>query len=118
MCGRFTAHFSSDELAMVYGVDPLTVGAPRYNICPTQQILAVRQGQSGNRAASSLRWGLVPHWAKDLSVGAKMTNARSETVAEKPAFRHAIKTRRCIIPSSGWYEWATVAGRKIPHYLA
>lgn len=117
MCCRFTARFTSEDLVAAYGVDPATVGTPRYNVCPIQQILAVRQDQSGHRTASPFRWSLVPHWAKDLSIGAKMTNARSETVAAKPAFRSAIKARRCIIPGSGRYEWAAVAGKKVPHYF-
>lgn len=117
MCGRFTSLFSLEDISVVYGTEVFgSMSAPRYNICPTQDIFAVRQDQVG-RVASSLRWGLVPHWAKDLSIGAKMTNARCETVAEKHAFRSAIKARRCIIPASGWYEWAAVAGKKVPHYF-
>lgn len=117
MCGRFTAVFSPEELATVYGVEVTAIAPPRYNVCPTQEVLAVREDPTGQRAVSLLQWGLVPHWAKDLSIGAKMTNARSETVHEKPAFRNALKIRRCIIPGSGWYEWAAVAGKKVPHYF-
>lgn len=120
MCGRFTALFSPAELAEVYGVDgveALALRPSRYNVCPTQEVLAIREDSSGRRLVSPLRWGLVPHWAKDLSVGTKMINARSETVHEKPAFRSAIKTRRCIIQGSGWYEWAAVSGKKIPYYF-
>ena len=117
MCGRFTTLFSPEDLAGHYGVEMFASRTPRYNVCPTQEVLAVREDSTGQRMLLPVRWGLVPHWAKDLSVGAKMTNARSETVATKPAFRQAIKTRRCIIPGSGWYEWAAVDGRKVPHYF-
>ena len=91
--------------------------APRYNIAPTQEILTVRSASDGGRYASLMKWGFVPHWAKDASIGSRMINARSETVHEKPAFRQAIKTRRCIVPASGFYEWSTGEHGKIPHYI-
>jgi len=91
--------------------------AQRYNIAPTQQIPIVRESTEGGRYLSSVRWGLVPHWAKDLSIGNKLINARAETVHEKPAFRHSIKSQRCIIPASGYFEWCTAGNSKTPYYI-
>lgn len=88
---------------------------PRYNIAPTQTIAAVVQEQAGGaRSAASFRWGLLPPWAKELSVGARMINARSETVDEKPSFRKAFAERRCLIPADGYIEWKREADRKQP----
>ncbi len=89
-----------------------------YNVAPTAKVLAVRAADN-ERQLGRLRWGLVPFWAKDLKIGAKMINARSETVAEKPAFRAAYKSRRCLVPADGFYEWAKVAGGgpKQPYFI-
>ena len=83
---------------------PLNV-QPRFNIAPTQPIIAITASAGGGNAATFFQWGLVPSWAKDISSGAKMINARAETVAEKPSFRAAFRRRRCLIPTSGFYEW-------------
>jgi putative SOS response-associated peptidase YedK len=89
--------------------------APRYNIAPTQAVSAVRlDSDRAGRELVPLRWGLVPSWAQDLSIGSRMLNARSETVSAKPAFRAAFARRRCLIPVDGFYEWQTVGGRKLP----
>ena len=77
---------------------------PRYNIAPTQTIPVVLES-SGERIVEALRWGLIPSWAKDDSIGNKMINARAETLAEKPSFKNAFRSHRCIIPASGFYEW-------------
>src|SRR5690606_37129173 len=91
---------------------------PGYNICPSQSIVAVRAAEGERRREGvMLRWGLVPAWAKDESIGNKLSNARSETVHEKPSFRNALKKRRCLIPANGFYEWKTVAGKKRPYYI-
>ena len=91
---------------------------PRYNIAPTQQILAVRQSTGKEvREAVFLRWGLIPRWAKDPSIGNRMINARAETLAEKPAFRSAFRSRRCLVPSNGFYEWKKEEKRKQPYYI-
>src|SRR6185295_17988739 len=84
----------------------------RFNIAPTQQAPVVRTAKDGTREVALLRWGLVPFWAKDLKVGTQMINARGETVAEKPAFRHALQQRRCIVPATGFFEWRGEPGRK------
>ena len=106
MCGRFTLRASPAEIAEFFELmrDLVEWDRPRFNIAPTQSILAVRAGSDG-REAARMRWGLIPSWAKDTKLAASMINARAETVAEKPAFRAAFKRRRCLIPVSGFYEW-------------
>lgn len=117
MCGRFTFAISPELLAEVFGVSILEELPRRYNIAPTQQVWIIRGSASEGRSLSSVRWGLVPHWAKDLSIGSRMINARCETVHEKPAFRQAIRSRRCILPASGFFEWAATPNGKVPHYV-
>lgn len=91
---------------------------PRYNICPTQNIVCVRQDTDGQNEVAQLRWGLVPFWAKDLKIGARMINARSETVATKPSFRNAFKSRRCLVLADGFYEWKKEGSKKQPYYIS
>src|SRR5262245_21616149 len=112
MCGRFALHAHPDVVKLQFGLAALPQFEPRYNIAPTMQVLIVRQG-----GAAAVRWGLVPHWAKDASMGARMNNARAETVAEKPAFRDAFRSRRCLIPASGFYEWKSEFGLRQPYYV-
>ncbi len=90
---------------------------PRYNVAPTQDVGVVRQGDDKSNHFDQLRWGLIPSWSKDPSISTHTINARSETVAEKPSFRHAIKVNRCIIPVSGFYEWSRLGGEKSPHFI-
>lgn len=90
--------------------------APRYNIAPSQQVPIIRQ-EDGRRSVSTVRWGLVPHWAKDLSIGNRMINARSETITKKPAFRAAFSRRRCLIPADGFYEWGKTGKTKRPFHF-
>jgi len=116
MCGRFTLHGPGDELKAYFEVDGLDACPDRYNIAPTQNVLAVRL-EDGRPGFAELSWGLVPAWAKDRSVGYKMINARSETAAQKPSFRSSMKQRRCIIPASGYYEWLKVGKEKQPYYV-
>jgi len=117
MCGRFTFAISPELLAEVFGVPVLEEIPHRYNIAPSQQVPILREAATGGRYLSSVRWGLVPHWAKDLSIGNRMFNARCETVHEKPAFRQAIRARRCVVPASGFFEWAASPAGKSPHYV-
>jgi len=106
MCGRFTLSTPVAEMSRVFGFPELPNLAARYNIAPTQQIAAVRLlPDERRRGLVMLRWGLVPHWADDPSIGNRMINARAESVAEKPAFRTAFARRRCLIPADGFYEW-------------
>lgn len=117
MCGRFTLAATSDDLADHYSLQELPFVAPRYNIAPTQPVAAVRLDQKGARQLTHFLWGLIPSWAKDPAMGAKMINARSETVADKAAFRAAFKRRRCLIPATGFYEWQRTNGHKQPMYI-
>jgi putative SOS response-associated peptidase YedK len=91
---------------------------PRYNICPTQPVTCVRQSNAGQNEVVNLRWGLVPFWSKDLKIGARMINARSETASTKPSFRAAFKSRRCLVLADGFYEWKKNGKQKQPYYIS
>lgn len=118
MCGRFAFYSPGEATAALFGVN----GAPpidaRYNIAPTQYIAAVRNDSEDGRELTMLRWGLVPFWAKDPSIGNRMINARAETVAEKPSYRAAYRHRRCVVLADGFYEWHTEGGVKRPYYIS
>ena len=119
MCGRFTSLLSPELITAIrelFGVPVPDSVEPRYNIAPSQQVWVVRQEGDHNRF-DLMKWGLIPSWAKDPKIGSKMINARSETVQEKPSFRHAIKFRRCIIPAAGFYEWMHTGDKKQPYYI-
>lgn len=107
MCGRFTSRTTGVDLAQWFGVEEIVardLGA-RYNIAPTDDTYAVAES-GGRRRLGTFRWGLVPFWAKDLKIGARMFNARAEGLLDSTAFRRAFERRRCIIPADGFYEWA------------
>jgi putative SOS response-associated peptidase YedK len=104
MCGRFVANIPAGLLKEIFNLQELPQLEPRFNVTPSQQVAVVRNQGDHNRL-DLLKWGLVPGWSKDPGIGSHMINARCETLFEKPAFRHALKYRRCIIPSSGFYEW-------------
>ena len=91
---------------------------PRWNGAPTQDFAACRADAGGFRNLSRLRWGLIPFWAKDVKIGSRLINARAETVDAKPAFRAAFKSRRCLIPADGWFEWVREGGGKSPRFLS
>ena len=121
MCGRFTQKLTWRELHELYRLlldAPPDNLRPRWNGAPTQDFAVCRWGQDGARRIARLRWGLVPFWAKDLKIGARLINARAETVHEKPAFRSAFKARRCLIPADGWFEWQRSGVGKQPHFLS
>ena len=104
MCGRYSLIADLGTLAQRFSFDARQLSLEAsYNIAPTQQVLTILGGEQ--RRGGFMRWGLVPHWAKDLSGGARMINARAETVAERPAFRDALKRRRCLVLADGFYEW-------------
>lgn len=117
MCGRITLSSSGRELAEKFELEQEPELAPRYNIAPTQDMAIVR-AQEGVRALSLARWGLVPSWAKDPAIGNRMINARCETVATKAAFKKALRTRRCVVPASGFYEWTGEGRDRRPFLFA
>jgi putative SOS response-associated peptidase YedK len=118
MCGRLVTIIPPDVLAKIFGLIAAPKLEPRYNVAPTQNVAVIRCCDDLNHNhLEALKWGLVPSWSKDLSFGSHLINARSESVSEKPAFRHAIKYRRCIIPTSGFYEWERSGGKKQPYYI-
>lgn len=114
MCGRFSLTASPEEVAAALGLDEIDSFPPRYNIAPTQPILMAVTGPAGNRVSVLVRWGLVPSWVKDPREFTLLLNARSETAAEKPAFRAAMRYRRTLVPASGFYEWRRPEGPKGP----
>jgi len=113
MCGRYSLSAPGDIIAEIFELVHAPDLRPRWNIAPTQQAAVIRQGDDGRRL-DLLKWGLVPFWAKDAAIGNRMINARSETVAEKASFKHALKRRRCIVPADGFYEWQKTPEGKVP----
>ncbi|RLE20247.1 MAG: SOS response-associated peptidase [Actinobacteria bacterium] len=106
MCGRFVSTSSPDRIASYFGAEVAAHSlGENFNVAPTQDIYGVVQGADGIVRVETLHWGLIPSWAKDRKIGNRMINARSETLAEKPAFRGLFKKKRCIIPMDGFYEW-------------
>ncbi len=123
MCGRYANFLTEQQLmdhfAIATAADDPRLFDPSWNIAPTQQVAIVVAGKADEpgRRLEAARWGLVPSWAKDPSIGARMINARSETIAEKPSFRSAFAKRRCVVPASGYFEWQTSADGKQPFYI-
>ena len=120
MCGRFTLTTNMDEIQSRFDFDARElVFRPRYNVAPTQDVVAVLRDEDNpeHNRAELMRWGLIPFWAKDPKIGARMINARAETVAEKPAFRNALKKRRCLVLADGFYEWKKEEKGKTPMYI-
>ena len=118
MCGRFTLAIDKSELEAEFeGVQMPATHVARYNIAPSQPILAITNAEP--TVAGFLMWGLIPAWAKEPSIGSRLINARGETLAEKPAFRSSYKYKRCIILADGFYEWRAMPGTrlKVPHYI-
>ncbi|MEK7438455.1 MAG: SOS response-associated peptidase [Pseudomonadota bacterium] len=118
MCGRYQivtdaqALYDAFQVGSELGATPLA----RYNVAPATEQLVILS-EAGQRAARWHRWGLIPHWAKDKSIGYKTINARGESVAAKPAFRAAFRQRRCLVPATGFYEWKVLAGGKQPYLI-
>lgn len=122
MCGRFVVASAGSDLVGVLRVDVEgdDLPEPSYNVAPTAQVAIVLDSVKEElpvRRLESARWGLVPGWAKDPKIGARAFNARSEELEDKPMFRSALEKRRAVVPTSGYYEWKTVGGVKIPHYI-
>ncbi len=116
MCGRFTLRAPASAIAEQFGLFDVPTFAARFNIAPTQPVPVVRQHDRA-RELTWLRWGLVPSWAKDVSIGARLINARAETAAEKPAFRSALARRRCLVVADGFYEWQHTGRTKQPYFI-
>jgi putative SOS response-associated peptidase YedK len=117
MCGRFALFAMPEDLARHFGVSIEDVALPpRYNVAPTQAVPVVR-AHDGRRQLVPAHWGLIPAWAKEAAMGSRIINARAETVSEKPAFRVAFRSRRCLIPASGFYEWQARGRGKVPHFI-
>lgn len=122
MCGRYVIAYGPEMLVHGFSATRVVSFPQRYNVAPQPQVPVVYETREGERVAELMRWGLVPHWAKDASIGNKLNNARAESIADKPSFRQAVRRRRCILPASGFYEWQAVAagsgGGKQPWYVS
>jgi len=118
MCGRYELHTNPAAIALAFGLAHPPDLQPRYNVAPTQMIPVVRHNANGERELVQVRWGFVPRWAKDPSIGARMINARAETIASKPAFRNAFQRHRCLVPADGFYEWRPGPRGKQPMRIA
>lgn len=112
MCGRYTLRPKREVIAEAFDLPDFFEVPPCYNIAPTQFVPVVwLDPETGARGFTALRWGLIPSWADDPTIGNRLINAKAETVAEKPAFRSAFKRRRCLIIADGFYEWAKSNGK-------
>jgi len=116
MCGRYTVTSAPAALRALFGYAEQPNFPPRYNVAPTQPIAIIRLAD-GKRQFALVRWGLLPSWVKDPKTFTLLINARGESVVDKPAFRAAMKRRRCLIPADGFYEWQATGGRKRPFYV-
>ena len=117
MCGRYSLATPGEHLVEVFDVPPVTFDyRARYNIAPSQDVPVVASDRRGTRLGL-LRWGLVPAWADDPSIGSRMINARAETLLDKPAFKNAAVSRRCLVPADGFYEWTEKNGCKVPYWI-
>ena len=118
MCGRFTLFEADKILSREFGVSGAPPRSPRYNIAPSQPVTAVRAAPEGSgRELALLRWGLIPSWSKDPTIGNRFINARAETAREKPSFRNAFRRHRCLIPANGFYEWLRQERGKQPYFI-
>ncbi len=115
MCGRYTLTVDIDAVARAFHVAPALQTTPRYNVAPTQEVVSILRDET--KHLDFLRWGLIPSWAKEESIGAKMINARAETLAEKPSFKRLLQGKRCLIVADGFYEWKQEQGGKTPMYF-
>jgi putative SOS response-associated peptidase YedK len=117
MCGRFGASFQYRDMKVVWNLYGDFPGYfPRYNIAPSQDVPVIVRNDNRNEI-KPMRWGLVPSWAQDRSIGQRMINARAETLLEKPSFKQLVATRRCLVPADGFYEWRRDGNRKVPMWI-
>ena len=118
MCGRFTLRSSGESVAEAFDLPQVPDLLPRFNIAPGQSVAVVREmPQAQDRQLAYLRWGLIPAWADDPSIGDRLANTRSETAATKPSFRKAFRSRRCLVVADGFYEWQKINGHKQPYFV-
>ncbi len=115
MCGRFVLTANPEAIQQQFDLTSAPDVPPRYNIAPTQPVAVI--SNDNPRELTFYKWGLIPSWAKEASIGSRMINARADSVAEKPSFRSAFKRRRCILPSDGFYEWQERDGKKTPLFI-
>jgi putative SOS response-associated peptidase YedK len=115
MCGRYTLTVDIKTIAEKFGVPASLETTPRYNVAPTQEVVTIMR--NGTSHLALLRWGLIPSWAKDESIGSRMINARAESLAEKPSFKGLLRSKRCLIIADGFYEWKQENGSKTPMYI-
>lgn len=124
MCGRYVVAYDPETLVSGFSVVRVPTFPKRWNVAPQSAVPVVHETREGERVATLMRWGLVPHWARDATIGHKLNNARSEGAADKPSFRQALRRRRCLLPASGFYEWqapppgAPKSARKQPWYIS
>lgn len=109
MCGRYVVAYDPETLVSGFSLTRVVPFPQRWNVAPQSPVPVVYETREGGRVAELMRWGLVPHWAKDTSIGNKLNNARADGLFDKPSFRQAARRRRCLLPASGFYEWQPVA---------
>ncbi len=118
MCGRYVVAYDPQTLVSGFSVTRVTPFPRRWNVAPQSEVPVVFDTREGERVAELMRWGLVPHWAKDAAIGHKLGNARADGLFDKPSFRQAARRRRCLLPASGFYEWQATATGKQPWYIS
>jgi len=117
MCGRFALYRNLEEIKGAFDIQQVRwKPEPSYNVAPSQDVAVVVQREEGN-SLDKMRWGLIPFWAKDPTIGSKMINARSETLSEKPSFKRSFKSQRCLVIADGFFEWAKTEQGKIPMFI-
>jgi putative SOS response-associated peptidase YedK len=117
MCGRFTASFEFREIKLLFNLQrDLPSSTPRYNIAPSQEVPVIVHNEGVNEL-KPMKWGLVPSWAPDRSIGDRMINARAETITEKPSFKRLMQQQRCLVPADGFYEWRREGNSKVPVWI-
>jgi putative SOS response-associated peptidase YedK len=118
MCGRYVVAYDPETLVSGFSVLRVPPFPKRWNVAPQSEVPVVHETREGERVVTLMRWGLLPHWARDPALANKLNNARAETVFDKPSFRQAIRRRRCLLPASGFYEWQATPGGKQPWYIS
>lgn len=118
MCGRYVVAYDPETLVSGFSIVRVPPFPKRWNVAPQSMVPVVHESKEGDRVAELMRWGLLPHWAKDPKLGHKLNNARAESVFDRPSFRQAARRRRCLLPASGFYEWQATPSGKQPWYIS